>query len=171
MPPRKALGMKTATSTMAIEMTAVSNATGLSAPSDGLLFPPCGVDDLAHTLRPKSEGGVLEGKAKVEVGAAKGKQLLAACKGGRQQEALSLVEQGADVNYANSIDLSTPLQFASANRKLSALVPRLIELGAELDAVDERGFSALLWTMAGIAALKAAIVLLLPDESSTARSD
>jgi MFS family permease len=28
------------------------------------------------------------------------------------------------------------------------------------------GFSALLWTMAGIAALKAAIVLLLPDESS-----
>jgi len=33
------------------------------------------------------------------------------------------------------------------------------------------GFSALLWTMAGIAALKAAIVLLLPDESSPARSD
>jgi MFS family permease len=30
------------------------------------------------------------------------------------------------------------------------------------------GFSALLWTMAGIAALKAAIVLLLPDESSQA---
>ncbi len=51
----------------AIEMTAVANATGLSAPSDGLLFPPCGVDDLAHALRPKSEGGVLEGKGKVEV--------------------------------------------------------------------------------------------------------
>ena len=51
----------------AIEMTAVANATGLSAPSDGLLFPPCGVDDLAHTLRPKSEGGVLDGKGKVEV--------------------------------------------------------------------------------------------------------
>ena len=28
------------------------------------------------------------------------------------------------------------------------------------------GFSALLWTMAGIAALKAAIVLLLPDETA-----
>jgi len=51
----------------AIEMTAVANATGLSAPSDGLLFPPCGVDDLAHVLRPKSHGGVLEGKGKVEV--------------------------------------------------------------------------------------------------------
>ncbi|MSP47934.1 MAG: flagellar biosynthesis protein FlgA [Alphaproteobacteria bacterium] len=51
----------------AIEMTAVANATGLSAPSDGLLFPPCGVDDLAHVLRAKSDGGVLEGKGKVEV--------------------------------------------------------------------------------------------------------
>ena len=51
----------------AIEMSAVANATGLSAPSDGLLFPPCGVDDLAHTLRPRSEGGVLDGKARVEV--------------------------------------------------------------------------------------------------------
>ena len=51
----------------AIEMTAVANATGLAAPSDGLLFPPCGVDDLAHALRPRSEGGVLEAKGKVEV--------------------------------------------------------------------------------------------------------
>jgi predicted homoserine dehydrogenase-like protein len=51
----------------AIEMTAVANATGLSAPSDGLLFPACGVDDLAHVLRPKSHGGVLEGRGKVEV--------------------------------------------------------------------------------------------------------
>ncbi|MBM3535547.1 MAG: flagellar biosynthesis protein FlgA [Alphaproteobacteria bacterium] len=51
----------------AIEMTAVANATGLSAPSDGLLFPPCGVDDLAHVLRPKAQGGVLEGKGRVEV--------------------------------------------------------------------------------------------------------
>jgi predicted homoserine dehydrogenase-like protein len=51
----------------AIEMTAVANATGLAAPSDGLLFPPCGVDDLAHVLRPTSHGGVLEGKGKVEV--------------------------------------------------------------------------------------------------------
>lgn len=51
----------------AIEMTAVANATGLSAPSDGLLFPPCGVDDLAQALRPRSEGGVLEAKGKVEV--------------------------------------------------------------------------------------------------------
>jgi predicted homoserine dehydrogenase-like protein len=51
----------------AIEMSAVANATGLSAPSDGLLFPPCGVDDLAHLLRPRDLGGVLEGPGKVEV--------------------------------------------------------------------------------------------------------
>ncbi|MCT8974867.1 NAD(P)H-dependent oxidoreductase [Microbaculum marinisediminis] len=51
----------------AIEMAAIANATGLDVPSDGLLFPPCGVDDLAHILRPRSAGGVLEGGGMVEV--------------------------------------------------------------------------------------------------------
>jgi predicted homoserine dehydrogenase-like protein len=50
----------------AIEMCAVSNATGLAAP-DGLTFPPCGVDDLARVLRPKSEGGQLTHRGQVEV--------------------------------------------------------------------------------------------------------
>jgi len=50
----------------AIEMCAVSNATGLAAP-DGLSFPPCGVDDLARVLRPKTEGGVLSHPGQVEV--------------------------------------------------------------------------------------------------------
>jgi predicted homoserine dehydrogenase-like protein len=36
-------------------------------PSDGLQFPPCGVDDLAHVLRPRSAGGVLEESGMVEV--------------------------------------------------------------------------------------------------------
>jgi len=35
----------------AIEMAAIANATGLDVPQDGLLFPPCGVDDLPHVLR------------------------------------------------------------------------------------------------------------------------
>ncbi|WP_436638326.1 NAD(P)H-dependent oxidoreductase [Microbaculum sp. FT89] len=51
----------------AIEMAAIANATGLNVPADGLLFPPCGVDDLAHILRPRSAGGVLEGGGMVEV--------------------------------------------------------------------------------------------------------
>ncbi|MEX2521030.1 MAG: Gfo/Idh/MocA family oxidoreductase [Paracoccaceae bacterium] len=51
----------------ALEMAAIANACDLIPPSDGLLFPPCGVDDLAHILRPASEGGVLEGKGMVEV--------------------------------------------------------------------------------------------------------
>jgi predicted homoserine dehydrogenase-like protein len=51
----------------AIEMTAVANATGLSAPSDGLQFPPCGSDDLAHVLRPRADGGLLEARGMVEV--------------------------------------------------------------------------------------------------------
>lgn len=51
----------------AIEMAAIANACGLEVPGDGLLFPPCGVDDLAHILRPAREGGQLEGLGMVEV--------------------------------------------------------------------------------------------------------
>ena len=43
-----------------IEMAAVANACGLDVPFDGLSFPPCGVDDLAHVLRPKANGGQLD---------------------------------------------------------------------------------------------------------------
>ena len=51
----------------ALEMAAVANGCGLTPPEDGLLFPPCGVDDLPHILRPMSEGGVLARKGTVEV--------------------------------------------------------------------------------------------------------
>jgi predicted homoserine dehydrogenase-like protein len=51
----------------AIEMAAIANACGLSVPSDGLSFPPCGVDDLAHVMRPRSIGGQLEAEGMVEV--------------------------------------------------------------------------------------------------------
>jgi predicted homoserine dehydrogenase-like protein len=51
----------------AIEMAAIANACELGVPSDGLLFPPCGVDDLPHILRPRSAGGVLEREGMVEV--------------------------------------------------------------------------------------------------------
>jgi predicted homoserine dehydrogenase-like protein len=50
----------------AIEMAAVSNATGLAAP-EGLSFPPCGVDDLARVLRPRADGGMLAHRGQVEV--------------------------------------------------------------------------------------------------------
>ena len=43
----------------AIEMAAIANACGLDVPEDGLAFPPCGVDDLAHVLRPRAVGGQL----------------------------------------------------------------------------------------------------------------
>ncbi len=51
----------------AIEMAAIANATGLAPPPDGLRFPPCGRDDLAHVLRPSDEGGQLHHKGQVEV--------------------------------------------------------------------------------------------------------
>ena len=51
----------------AIEMAAIANACGLDVPDEGLGFPPCGVDDLAHVLRPRSLGGQLDREAMVEV--------------------------------------------------------------------------------------------------------
>jgi predicted homoserine dehydrogenase-like protein len=51
----------------AIEMAAIANACGLLVPSDGLSFPPCGVDDLPHVMRPRSIGGQLEAEGMVEV--------------------------------------------------------------------------------------------------------
>jgi predicted homoserine dehydrogenase-like protein len=50
-----------------IESSAVSNATGLAVPSNGLLYPPASVEDIPFVTRPKSEGGVLERKGMVEV--------------------------------------------------------------------------------------------------------
>ncbi len=51
----------------ALEMAAVANACDLAVPETGLAFPPCGMDDLAHVLRPRAEGGVLDGSGMVEV--------------------------------------------------------------------------------------------------------
>jgi predicted homoserine dehydrogenase-like protein len=50
-----------------IESTAVANATGLTVPSNGLLYPPASVDRIPFVTRPISEGGVLEHKGMVEV--------------------------------------------------------------------------------------------------------
>ncbi len=51
----------------AIEMAAIANATGLAPAPDGLRFPSCGRDDLAHVLRPAEAGGQLHHKGQVEV--------------------------------------------------------------------------------------------------------
>ena len=51
----------------AIESTAVANATGLTVPSNGLLYPPASVEDIPFVTRPITEGGVLERKGMVEV--------------------------------------------------------------------------------------------------------
>jgi predicted homoserine dehydrogenase-like protein len=51
----------------AIEMAAVANATGLTPAPDGLAFPPCGVHDLPHVMRPRDMGGSLHHKGQVEV--------------------------------------------------------------------------------------------------------
>jgi predicted homoserine dehydrogenase-like protein len=48
-------------------MCAIANATGLHAAPAGLAFPPCGVDDLPHVLRPVTDGGQLHHAGQVEV--------------------------------------------------------------------------------------------------------
>ena len=50
-----------------IEMTAVCNATGLHAQSEGLSFPPATRFEHADICKPRSEGGVLEKKGVTEV--------------------------------------------------------------------------------------------------------
>lgn len=51
----------------ALEMAAISNASGLLAPRDGLLFPPAATHDLANVLKPRAQGGILEEAGMVEV--------------------------------------------------------------------------------------------------------
>jgi len=51
----------------AIESAAISNATGLNAPTHGLTYPSGAIDDIATLMRPRSEGGVLEEAGMVEV--------------------------------------------------------------------------------------------------------
>ena len=48
-------------------MAAVANGCDLKPPTDGLLFPPCGMHDLPEVLKPVSEGGQLENYGTVEV--------------------------------------------------------------------------------------------------------
>ena len=50
-----------------LEMSAIANASGLNVPNTGLLFPPCGMDDLASLLKEKNKGGILEKNEQVEV--------------------------------------------------------------------------------------------------------
>jgi predicted homoserine dehydrogenase-like protein len=50
-----------------IESAAVSNATGLGVPADGLKYPPASIADIPFVTRPREEGGVLERKGMVEV--------------------------------------------------------------------------------------------------------
>jgi predicted homoserine dehydrogenase-like protein len=50
-----------------IEMTAVANATGLRAQSNGLGFPPSSRFELAEVCKPKGEGGTLEMTGVTEV--------------------------------------------------------------------------------------------------------
>ena len=51
----------------AIEMAAVSNATGLTPAPSGLLFPACAVENLAGTLIPETQGGLLHHEGQVKV--------------------------------------------------------------------------------------------------------
>lgn len=51
----------------ALEMAAIAGACGLDAPEDGLAFPACGAEDLAHVLRPRADGGQLAKRGMVEV--------------------------------------------------------------------------------------------------------
>ena len=73
---------------------------------------------------------------------AKGKQLFTACIERRAEDALRLLDAGADVDFCGEHG-RTPLIAASA-MGLEAVVARLIAAGAKLEHVDENGLSALM---------------------------
>jgi homoserine dehydrogenase len=50
-----------------IEMAAVSNASGLKCPKNGLTYPSVGVYEIANKVKPKSKGGVTDFEGQVEV--------------------------------------------------------------------------------------------------------
>ena len=50
-----------------LEMAAIANASEMRVPDDGLLFTPCGMDDLAKSLKPRNKNGVLKYDGQVEV--------------------------------------------------------------------------------------------------------
>jgi len=50
-----------------IEMAAVSNASGLKCPKNGLTYPPVGVYEIANKVKPKSKGGMTDFEGQVEV--------------------------------------------------------------------------------------------------------
>ena len=50
-----------------LEMAAIANASEMCVPDDGLLFTPCGMDDLAKSLKPRDKNGVLKYDGQVEV--------------------------------------------------------------------------------------------------------
>ena len=68
--------------------------------------------------------------------------LLKACQELRAEDALQLVSEGANVDFADEFS-ETPLMRASIEG-LEAVAARLVEAGAALDLVDEYGQSALL---------------------------
>ena len=51
----------------AIESAAIANACGLDAPDTGLAYPLGSIDDLPNLMRPRAQGGVLDGEGMVEV--------------------------------------------------------------------------------------------------------
>ena len=100
----------------AIEMAAVANATGLDVPEDGLLFPPCGVDDLPHVLRPRAPAACSTAR-QVEVVSTlerDGRQVSATCAGASMScsRRRPTTPRAASANTACATDAVRPLRGA-----------------------------------------------------------
>ena len=102
----------------AIEMAAIANACTLDAPSEGLLFPPCGVDDQPHVMRPRDKGGVLRAHQKVITAAGDGE-----ITSGTFSPSLSL--SIALARLPKEVPVGTDVQVEIRDRKLTATVVKL----------------------------------------------
>ena len=93
---------------------------------------------VAATIR--ARGGLMGFEAKALMPPAE--QLLWACIDRRAEDALRLISEGADVDFAGQYGGDTPLIMASVCG-LEAVVARLVEVHAKLDLVSAYGVSAL----------------------------
>ena len=91
----------------------------------------------------------------------KGAQLLKACEEKRTEDAMLLINEGADVDFVDWHGRS-PLFMASV-MGLDTVAARLVEAGAKLDLVDKDGMSALMRASEGG---RAAIAQLLADKGA-----
>ncbi|MEM9048336.1 MAG: homoserine dehydrogenase [Pseudomonadota bacterium] len=161
-----------------VEMAAIANATGLIPDKPGMHGPAAGPDDLAATLIPRADGGVLSGPGRVDFsvgkGLAPGVFVIVAAEHPRIRERLSDLKMGPGPYYSfirpyHLTSLEVPLTCARAVlfgtadmvpldrpvAEVCAVAKRALAPGETLDQIGETCYRAWIMTVADARAARA----------------